>query len=161
MGLASISWNSVRVCSKLRNWLFRVLYQGSIFGTVTRIAYAHSIVGTHGPGSVSTCAARMAQLACYVVLTGSTECYSARRPGNRQGGGTPLSLLSLLLCILFYGEEGIERRDSRLVRKGGLEPPWVAPPDPKSGASANFATFAFRGSACLHHDNAWWALSAF
>jgi hypothetical protein len=30
----------------------------------------------------------------------------------------------------------------RLVRKGGVEPPWVSPPDPKSGASANSATFA-------------------
>jgi hypothetical protein len=31
-----------------------------------------------------------------------------------------------------------------MVRKGGLEPPWVSPPDPKSGASANSATFARR-----------------
>ena len=29
-----------------------------------------------------------------------------------------------------------------LVRKRGLEPLWVTPPDPKSGASANFATSA-------------------
>jgi hypothetical protein len=28
------------------------------------------------------------------------------------------------------------------VRKGGLEPPRLAAPDPKSGASANSATFA-------------------
>ena len=29
------------------------------------------------------------------------------------------------------------------MRKGGLEPPHLAAPDPKSGASANSATFAF------------------
>ncbi len=33
-----------------------------------------------------------------------------------------------------------------LVRKAGLEPARVSPPDPKSGASANSATFAIPGS---------------
>src|SRR5258708_39097961 len=33
MGLASISWNSVRVFSKLGTGLFRVLYHGARFGT--------------------------------------------------------------------------------------------------------------------------------
>ena len=33
-----------------------------------------------------------------------------------------------------------------MVRKEGLEPSWVSPPDPKSGASANSATFALRSN---------------
>ena len=41
-----------------------------------------------------------------------------------------------------------KKLDKELVRKGGLEPPWIAPPDPKSGASANFATFALLPFAC-------------
>ena len=37
-----------------------------------------------------------------------------------------------------------------MVRKGGLEPPRLSAPDPKSGASANSATFALpKNSASL------------
>lgn len=36
------------------------------------------------------------------------------------------------------GNEG-----SFIVRVEGLEPPWIAPPDPKSGMSTNFTTPAF------------------
>ncbi len=62
---------------------------------------------------------------------------------------------SVLKNLFPWKVEGVlsalETIRGRLVRKGGLEPPWVAPPDPKSGASANFATFAFRclDSRCL------------
>ena len=34
-----------------------------------------------------------------------------------------------------------------LVRMIGVEPTWITPPDPKSGASANFATSASVASA--------------
>jgi hypothetical protein len=40
-------------------------------------------------------------------------------------------------------KSGLERSDKKwMVRKGGLEPPRLTAPDPKSGASANSATFA-------------------
>ena len=31
----------------------------------------------------------------------------------------------------------------KIVRMIGVEPTWITPPDPKSGASANFATSGF------------------
>ena len=33
---------------------------------------------------------------------------------------------------------------AQYVRVEGLEPPWIAPPDPKSGMSTNFTTPAFQ-----------------
>jgi hypothetical protein len=41
-----------------------------------------------------------------------------------------------------------------MVRKGGLEPPWVSPPDPKSGASANSATFAMHSKSTISKHRA-------
>ena len=38
-----------------------------------------------------------------------------------------------------------------VVRKGGLEPPPLAGPDPKSGASANSATFAEQNNPLLQN----------
>src|SRR5580692_3617283 len=74
MGLASISWNSVRVFSKLRTGLFRVLYDGTRFGTARRIAYAHSIVGTPDSGtSISSAVLGYARLTLFlwVALDGA------------------------------------------------------------------------------------------
>ena len=54
-----------------------------------------------------------------------------------QMGGKGLGYADPLFPGTFCGGAGLN-----LVRKRGLEPLWIAPPDPKSGASANFATSA-------------------
>ncbi len=59
--------------------------------------------------------------------------YSGGAGGRREAGIWPGS----------SGPRQVFGRICGVVRKGGLEPPWIAPPDPKSGASANSATFAW------------------
>ncbi len=61
------------------------------------------------------------------------DCRTSRAAGGP--AGTELGAVWLHSILI---------RHKSLVRKGGLEPPRIAPPDPKSGASANFATFALR-----------------
>src|SRR3954470_1564925 len=67
MGLPRISWNSVRVFSKSRTGLLRVLYHGRRFGTAGRIAYAHSTVGTTLARRTSRPARRRSRLAGHSV----------------------------------------------------------------------------------------------
>lgn len=53
---------------------------------------------------------------------------------------------------MFTGIEG-----SFFVRVEGLEPPWIAPPDPKSGMSTNFTTPAWCFFVQLHVFRHWTA----
>lgn len=48
--------------------------------------------------------------------------------------------------VALSGNEGSDN-----VRVEGLEPPWIAPPDPKSGMSTNFTTPAYVSSPNLFH----------
>src|SRR6202034_3964547 len=99
MGLASISWNSVRVFSKLRNGLFRVLYHAARFGTAKRIAYAHSICG-HEFGSEGHQSARNVQ---NVAWTAFSDVSTRLRSRARLSGSAPASrtaaATSQCLCI--------------------------------------------------------------
>ncbi len=55
-------------------------------------------------------------------------------------------------CLYNSGQKNKEARKplySHMVRMRGLEPPRLATPDPKSGASANSATPAFQSTRSI------------
>jgi hypothetical protein len=65
-------------------------------------------------------------------------CGRERGAAERESAGEIPSASEGPLLLKLKLETG-----NSLVRKGGFEPPRVAPPDPKSGASASSATLAF------------------
>src|SRR5260370_3248809 len=83
-----------------------------------------------------------------------------RGDSNPHGFYPPDPKLSRLGGVTLSAVEGGSRqaksraqprdRDDGVGRKGGLEPPRFYPPHPKSGASANSATFASKTT--IHHS---------
>jgi Phage integrase family len=98
--------------------------KGADAHTLARIAGHSSIVMTMRYVHPQADAIERAFAMAHGKVSGST---------HRLGVGTKLVTIT-------KAQKAMPRK--LLVRKGGVEPPWVAPPDPKSGASASSATFA-------------------
>ena len=66
--------------------------------------------------------------------------FSFNGPGVEEYGYEVVRYIEDLVSISLRESKSVGK--NFLVRKGGLEPPHLSVPDPKSGASANSATFA-------------------